>query len=147
MYISNFIKLSDIYFCILSIKEFYTNRKLMGILIYALHVSRYLRLFIYRSQSHLLLLIYKLYSFLYWLWIQQYLKKYCSMHARIIQAACYYRLNKGWTKFKNGWSKQTWIFLEHNMLLIKHIIFMFRMWEFDWIHAKWFIRAILVQCV
>ena len=38
------------------------------------------RLIIYRFQSHLLSQVYKLYSFLFLLWIQGYLRKYSSFH-------------------------------------------------------------------
>ena len=50
--------------------------------VYQLHVSiNVLRLIICRFQSHLLLLVYKLYSLFFLFWIQEYFRKYSSLRS------------------------------------------------------------------
>ena len=90
MYIFNFITLSYIlsyiYILYIYISASYQSRNYRKMTdarefwftncVYQVHP----RLIIYRFQSHLLSQVYKLYSFLFLLWIQGYLRKYSSFH-------------------------------------------------------------------
>ena len=49
----------------------------------------YLRQIIYKLQINLLLLVYKLYSFLLLFWIQLYLRKYSNLHNVSNSRSCY----------------------------------------------------------